>query len=47
MRSLILILFSLNIFSQNNEFERLQFVKGKDTLNYRLLKPLDFDSSKK
>ena len=47
MRLLIIILFSLNIFSQNNEFEKLQFVKGKDTLNYRLLKPKDFDSSKK
>ena len=47
MRLLIIILFSLNIFSQNNEFEKLQFVQGKDTLNYRLLKPIDFDSSKK
>ena len=47
MRLLIILLFSLNIFSQNNEFEKLQFVKGKDTLNYRLLKPIDFDSSKK
>ena len=45
MRLLIILLFSLNIFSQNNEFERLQFVKGNDTLNYRLLKPIDFDSS--
>ena len=46
-----ILIFSLlvsNIYTQNlNLFEDEIFVNEKDTLNYRILKPLDYDPNQK
>lgn len=45
--SLVSILFSVVVVAQKNEYEYAKFTDKVDTLNYRILKPLDFDVNKK
>ena len=51
MKQILILIFSLlvsNIYTQNlNLFEDEIFVNEKDTLNYRILKPLDYDPNQK
>ena len=47
MKYLFLIFSVLTIYSQNENFEKKSFIYKSDTLNYRILKPLNYDSSKK
>ena len=47
MKYLFLILSVFTIYSQNENFEKKSFIYETDTLNYRILKPLNYDSSKK
>ena len=47
MKYLFLIFSVLTIYSQNENFEKKSFIYKTDTLNYRILKPLNYDSSKK
>ena len=47
MKYLFLILSVFSIYSQNENFEKKSFIYETDTLNYRILKPLNYDSSKK
>lgn len=44
---LLCILFSTTVFTQESEYKYANFIHKKDTLNYRVLKPLDFDANKK
>lgn len=46
--SLILIFYNLNSIAQDlSKYEKGSFIKGKDSINYRVLLPENFDSTKK
>lgn len=47
MKYIFLLLTVFSIYSQNENFEKKTFIYELDTLNYRILKPLDYDSKKK
>tara|TARA_B100000989_G_scaffold274597_1_gene233534 strand:+ start:885 stop:1625 length:741 start_codon:yes stop_codon:yes gene_type:complete len=47
MKYFFLLFTVFTIYSQNENFEKKIFIFESDTLKYRILKPLDYDSNKK
>lgn len=46
--SLILLLYSMNSIAQDlSKYEKGSFIKGEDSINYRVLLPENFDATKK
>ncbi len=46
-KKFILIFFPFILFSQTELFEKKNFIVDNDTLRYRILAPLDYDTNKK
>lgn len=44
---LLFSILSIIVFAQKSEYKYANYIHKKDTLNYRVLKPLDFDTNKK